>query len=221
MQPVQHFHPGTAGEPVWQAWAAALDRRERAPLSYHELTLLMVRTLEFRDPGAGRHARGVAEFATMLAAQIGMEPERIEVLRYAAALHDAVITKPTRLTPAEWLMIQDHPMLGYDLVRSLRLDSMIMDAILCHHENFDGSGYPLGLKGEDIPLAARLIRVADFCDALTDRRRYRERVVYTLPEALEVMQKNSHCFDPFLLSEFLEMMKGANPHAPARRMIAL
>jgi putative nucleotidyltransferase with HDIG domain len=217
MQPIAANQPSfPTGGPTPHAWGSHAPRRHPAPLSYHDLTGLLVGALELRDPSAVRHASGVAEFSTMLATKIGMRPERIEVLRYAASVHDlgkmaiseAILSKPTRLTHAEYLAIQKHTVLGYNLVRTLRLDPMIPAAMLSHHENFDGSGYPQGLKGEAIPLEARVIRVADFFDALTDRRRYRERIVYALPEALDLMLLNRHCFDPDLLAAFVGMMDG-------------
>jgi putative two-component system response regulator len=84
---------------------------------------------------------------------------------------------------------------------------MIPDVVLYHHENFDGSGYPHGLKGEAIPLAARIIRVCDFYDALIDRRRYREESAFTPARALDLLQQNGHCFDRALLAEFVSMME--------------
>jgi putative nucleotidyltransferase with HDIG domain len=183
-------------------------------LSYDDLTSLLLSALELRDPSAENHSNGVAALSDALAAKIGMEPGTIETLRYAAALHDigklamseTVISKPSRLTRAEFLMMQQHTVLGHNLVQPLRFDPIIPDVILRHHENFDGSGYPEGLKGAAIPLAARLIRLADFYDALTEGRRYRDRTVYSHGEALELMQRNRNCFDPDLLAAFVEMM---------------
>jgi HD-GYP domain-containing protein (c-di-GMP phosphodiesterase class II) len=179
-----------------------------------ELTHLLVRIADLRDPNAERHADGVAELCTDLAARINMDVEKRKVLGHAARLHDvgkvaisdSVISKPSRLTRAEYLMVQQHTILGYQLLQPMKIDAVITGAILSHHENFDGSGYPEGLKGDAIPLAARLIRIADFYDALTSRRSYRNSPAYSSVEALDVLQENRHCFDPSLFSAFVEMV---------------
>jgi putative two-component system response regulator len=183
--------------------------------SLDDLTALLLRILELRDPGAQSHGDGVAGLATELAARAGMGEAEIDILCHAATLHDvgkaampgAVLSKPSRLTRAEFLMVQQHTTLGHQLVAPLPIDPMIPDVVLYHHENFDGSGYPHGLKGEAIPLAARIIRVCDFYDALIDRRRYREEPAFTPARALDLLQQNGHCFDRALLAEFVSMME--------------
>jgi HD-GYP domain-containing protein (c-di-GMP phosphodiesterase class II) len=143
-----------------------------------------------------------------------MDVKGRKVLGHAAKLHDigkvaisdSVISKPSRLTRAEYLMVQQHTILGYQLLQPMKIDPVITGAILSHHENYDGSGYPEGLKGEAIPLAARLIRIADFYDALTSRRSYRNGPALSTAEALDVLQENRRCFDPSLFSAFVEMI---------------
>lgn len=103
-------------------------------------------------------------------------------------------------------MVQQHTILGYQLLQPMKINPMITTAVLSHHENYDGSGYPEGLKGEAIPLAARLIRIADFYDALTSHRSYRNNAAYNSAEALDVLQENRHCFDPSLFGTFVEMI---------------
>ena len=179
-----------------------------------ELTRLLVRIADLRDPNAERHSEGVAELTAELARRIDMDVEDRKVLGHAAKLHDigkvamsdSVMNKPSRLTRAEYLMVQQHTILGYQLLQPMKIDPVITGAILSHHENFDGSGYPEGLKGEAIPLAARLIRVADFYDALVSHRSYRDSSAYGAVEALSVLQENRHCFDPSLFSTFVEMI---------------
>jgi putative nucleotidyltransferase with HDIG domain len=179
-----------------------------------ELTKLLVSISDLRDPNAGKHSEGVSELSVELAERINMDVKERKVLQHAAKLHDvgkvaindSVISKPSRLTRAEYLMIQQHTILGYQLLRPLKINTMITTAVLSHHENYDGSGYPEGLKGEAIPLAARLIRIADFYDALTSHRSYRNNAAYSSAEALDVLQENRHCFDPSLFGTFIEMI---------------
>jgi len=179
-----------------------------------ELTRLLVSIIDLRDPNAERHSEGVAELGAALSARINMDVEKRQILQHAAKLHDigkvaisdSVINKPSRLTRAEYLMIQQHTILGYQLLQPMNIHAMIKTAILSHHENFDGSGYPEGLKGEAIPLEARLIRIVDFYDALTSHRSYRSKPAYGSTEALDVLQENRHCFDPFLFDTFVEMV---------------
>jgi len=91
-------------------------------------------------------------------------------------------------------MIKCHTILGARLVEPIAINNLFVEAILFHHEDFDGGGYPKGLQGKDIPLIARIIRMADYFDALTSNRPYRQR--HEVKEALDVMNKNRHCFDP-------------------------
>ena len=175
---------------------------------------LLLRIVDLRDPYAKYHSDQVSELSAELAQRINMSVAELKVLQYAAALHDvgklamneSVVNKPSLLTRAEFLMIQQHTVLGYNLIKPLNFDSMISAVILSHHENFDGSGYPEGLKGEMIPLTARLTRITDFYDALTSPRSYRARAVYEPEEALDILRENRHCFDPFLFDAFVDLM---------------
>ncbi len=190
------------------------NNRWAGETALNELTQLLVRIVDLRDPSAEKHSEGVGELSAELAGRINMDVEERKVLQHAAILHDvgkvaitdSVIHKPARLTRAEYLMVQQHTVLGYNLLQPLKIDTVITATILSHHENYDGSGYPEGLKGEAIPLAARLIRIADFYDALTSHRPYRDKVIYNSTEALDVLQENRHCFDPFLFDTFVEMI---------------
>jgi len=179
-----------------------------------KLTELLVNIVELQDPGAQEHSDGVAKLSAELSKRINMGDREREILQHASQLHDigkiaindSVIHKTSRLTRAEYFMIQQHTTLGHQLLKPMEMDAMITTAILSHHENFDGSGYPEGLKGDAIPLAARLIRIADFYDALTTYRPYRNITIYSPADALDMLRKNRHCFDPFLFDTFVEMI---------------
>jgi putative nucleotidyltransferase with HDIG domain len=181
----------------------------------YRFSKLMSRAIELRDPYTKGHSEHVAEISTNLISihKIDELASQIEMVRLAALIHDIgklginefVLNKPTILTEAEFIMIKHHTILGYRLIEPFLFDSLIGEAVLSHHENYDGSGYPSALRGEEIPLIARLIRIADFYDALTSERPYRHSLKPM--EAIEVMEKNSNWFDPNLLSVFIKNLK--------------
>jgi putative nucleotidyltransferase with HDIG domain len=163
-----------------------------------------------RDPYSASHGDHVAVLASALAREIGLAPNQLELLEQVATIHDIgkfsiseyVVNKPGKLTEAEYIMIQQHTVLGQKMLKPLDLDPIIGQTILCHHENYDGSGYPNKITGESIPLEARIIRVADTYDALTSKRSYRD--AYTPKKALQVMEREANHFDPFLLETFFK-----------------
>lgn len=176
-----------------------------------DLLPFLTRLIGMRDPHASRHSYQVTDLASILCQQIDFTSEQLNVLEFSARIHDIgkiaindfIINKPGRFTEAEYMMAQQHPLLGYKLVESLELDPLIPQVILHHHENFDGTGYPDGIKGEAIPLGARIVRITDTYDALTSNRGYRP--AYTHREAIKIMEENQHCYDPQLLEIFFKM----------------
>jgi len=167
--------------------------------------------ISLRDPHASGHSHHVSDLATVLGQQVDLTSERLRTLGFAARIHDIgkiainefIINKPGRFTEAEYIMVQQHSLLGARLIETLGLDPLIPEIILHHHENFDGSGYPNRIKGEDIPLEARIIRITDTYDALTSNRGYRPG--YTHREAIQIMEREQHFFDPLLLEIFFKM----------------
>ena len=129
----------------------------------------LIRLLGLRDPHAEAHSDHVTEYASALGKSADLKTQELELLKFAASIHDIgkiainefVINKPGRFTEAEYIMVQQHAMIGAHLVETLDLDPSIHLIILNHHENFDGTGYPNKTKGEEIPIGARIIRVAD------------------------------------------------------------
>jgi putative nucleotidyltransferase with HDIG domain len=134
-----------------------------------DLLPFLTRLIGLRDPHAGGHSHHVKDLAELLGQQVDLSSEQLDVLGFAARIHDIgkiainefIINKPGRFTEAEYIMVQQHSMLGAKLVDSLELDPLIPEIILNHHENFDGSGYPNGIQGEEIPLEARIVRITD------------------------------------------------------------
>jgi HD-GYP domain-containing protein (c-di-GMP phosphodiesterase class II) len=176
-----------------------------------ELLELMVKSLEARDPYTSGHSRRVQQYSTTIARAIGLSDRQINEIGRAALLHDvgkiyekyaAVLSKQDKLTPEEWAIIRDHPDDGANLISTMTKLRSLVPAVRHHHENWDGTGYPTALAGENIPLAARIIRFADTIDAMTTERPYRR----PLTEA-QVKSELTRCratqFDPSITDRLL------------------
>ena len=176
-----------------------------------QLLAFIQRLISARDPYMKEQSERVARLTMDLARQLELPPARSAALEFAARIHnignlaisDSVLFKPSRLTEAEFLMIQQHTVLGVKIVEPLNFDPTIRAAILHHHENYDGTGYPHRLKGDEIPIEARILRIVDTYDALIHQRSYRPP--YSHEAALEILQENRQCFSPQILDTFLEM----------------
>jgi HAMP domain-containing protein len=202
---------------------------DRLRVSHGSMVDVLVRALEAREgaPGSlGRLARASAALAERLELSAGQR----EALELGALLHDigdirtpeAVLRKPGPLTPEERLVIQAHPAAGVEILEVVPLLTPALDVVGSHHERFDGSGYPHGLKGEDIPVAARIFAVVDTLDAMTHDRPH--RAARALPDALaEVKEQAGQYFDPRVVEVALAMSEsrwaellgllGSNPTA--------
>ena len=178
--------------------------------------------VEFRDEDTGAHIERIGRFSTLLAEQIGMEEEVCARMVHAAPLHDvgkvaipdAILLKPGKLTAQERAIVETHAEEGHRLLKGS--SSAILDLAatiaLSHHEKWDGSGYPRGLRGEAIPIEGRIVAIADVFDALTTDRVYRK--AFAVEEAVAMMrdERGKH-FDPVLLDAFLEVLGSSGPDA--------
>ena len=141
----------------------------------------MSRTMEWRDPYTAGHQKRVASIATAIAKQMGWDDEQIQALYMAAMVHDIgkvavpaeILTKPTRLTELEMKMVQEHAETGYQILKDIPFPWPIAEVVHQHHERLDGSGYPKGLKGDQICKEARILSVADTIEAMATHRPYR------------------------------------------------
>ena len=172
----------------------------------------LARAVDSRDAYTGSHSERVAKLAARIAEQLDLPPEEVELTRLAGSLHDLgklaipeeILRKPAALNNAERLVLERHPQIGYRMLESLGVDP-IADWVLHHHERWDGAGYPDGLAGEDIPLGARIIFVADAFDAMTSNRVYRSPMSHD-EALLEVERCASSQFDPAVVHAFLNAM---------------
>lgn len=182
------------------------------------ITGFVARIVEGRDPDLGGHHQRLGRSALAFAKFTGCSPEETELLSVGARIHDLgklsiseqILNKPARLTAAEFWLVQQHTVIGFQLLSPLGLDLRISEIVHFHHENFDGSGYPTGLAGAAIPLLARMTRIWDSYDALTVNRPYHQGV--SSEEALRILQRDSRFYDPDLLKKFCAMVSG-NPGA--------
>jgi len=170
----------------------------------------LARAVDARNAYTGSHSQRVAELAARVARRMDLPEDQIELTRLAASLHDLgklaipeeLLRKPGPLTEPERMILERHPQIGFRMLESLGVDT-VADWVLHHHERWDGSGYPDGLPGDQIPLGARIIFVADAYDAMTSECVYRRRV--SPQEAVEELERCAGTqFDPAIVSAFAE-----------------
>ena len=193
--------------------------------SYMDTRELYVNTLEAlasaldaKDRYTRGHSDRVAKYAVELARQLKTPEDQVEVIQHMALLHDIgkigisdeLLNRVGRLSDEEFDLIKLHPVIGANILRDLNYMGSYTEYVRYHHEKFDGSGYPDGLKGDDIPLGARIITLADSFDAMTTDRSYRKKM--TVEEALDEVRRcaGSH-FDPYLARAFLECWQEKAP----------
>lgn len=183
--------------------------------SYHKTIEGWTKALDLRDKETEGHTSRVTEKSIKFGKAIGIVDEReLEDLRMGALLHDigklgvpdAILLKPGKLTEEEWEIMRQHPAYAYGWLSPISFLSKAIDVPFCHHEKWDGTGYPRGLKGEEIPLHARMFAIVDVWDALCSDRPYRKAVPE--PEVLEYLKANAGThFDPALVEVFIRTRK--------------
>ncbi|MBI4482260.1 MAG: response regulator [Acidobacteria bacterium] len=196
---------------------AYTDELERA----ESVLFALARSIEGRDPCTGGHCERLSEYSARLGEHLGLPEDQVTALRRAGIVHDlgkvtvpdAILLKPGGLTPEEWTVMRKHPAVGERICAPLKSFGLVLPIIRHHHERFDGSGYPDGLQGEQIPLTARVLQIADVYDALTTLRPYKR--AFPLAEALKTMEEEVRkgWWDPRLFAEFRQMLahSGGDP----------
>jgi PAS domain S-box-containing protein len=187
-------------------------------------TIEVIATMSaMRDPYTHGHERRVAEIAAAIAAEIGLEASRIEGVRIAGHLHDLgkirvpaeILAKPTRLTPEEFNLIKLHPQASYDILKPLQFPWPLAEIALQHHERLDGSGYPQGLKDQEILLEAKILAVADTVEAMASHRPYRPGL--GLEAALaEIEAGRGKFFEPLVVDACLRLFRQKGYQLPSR-----
>ena len=190
------------------------ERTRQLERSQVEMLVRLARAAEYRDDKSGEHVWRVSQLAAQLASELGLERGRVELIMRAARLHDVgkiaipdgILMKPSQLTPQEFEVIKTHTTAGAKLLSGGHSPLMKLAEIiaLTHHERWDGSGYPQGLKGESIPLEGRILALADAVDALTHDRAHQKAC--SLEEAVEEVRRQSgKQFDPKLVEALLRL----------------
>jgi PAS domain S-box-containing protein len=190
---VESFIDITERKRVEEQLRESLEQLRRAV----ETTIqVLVVAVEMKDPYTAGHQRRMTDLARTMATEMGLPPEKIEGLRLAGVIHDIgkitlpteILSKPTKLSDIELSLIREHARLGYEILKDVESPWPLAEIVLQHHERMDGSGYPRGLKGEEILIEARILAVADVVEAMASHRPYRPAL--GIGAALEEIEKN-------------------------------
>jgi putative two-component system response regulator len=188
----------------------------------------LARSIEGKDPYTHGHCERLAEYSAALGQHLGLSEDQLVALRRAGVVHDigkiaipdAIILKPTSLSPDEWKLMREHPAIGERICAPLKTFRPVLPIIRHHHEKFDGSGYPDGLRGEAIPLTARVLQVVDVYDALTTVRPYKP--AFSITDALQTMKQEvaRGWWDPGIFDEFERFIRGGTANFLSRSATA-
>lgn len=188
----------------------------------------LARSIEGKDPCTEGHCERLSDYSERLGKRVGLADEQITALRRAGIVHDigkvavpdAILLKPGRLTPEEFRIVQEHPVIGERICAPLKSFRFVLPIIRHHHEKLDGSGYPDGIKGEEIPVTARILQIVDVYDALATQRPYKRAL--SNAETLEIMEDETKkgWWDPHIFGEFKQLVTSANWDSSARRATA-
>jgi diguanylate cyclase (GGDEF)-like protein/putative nucleotidyltransferase with HDIG domain len=198
---------------LYRSYKMYLERLENAKTHVEEIAGLHLRTIEAlalaieaKDSTTADHLQRVRVYATEIGREIGLGQTELDALQAAALLHDIgklavpehIISKPGRLTPEEFEKMKIHPLVGAEILEEVKFPYPVVPIVRAHHEKWDGSGYPFGLAGEEIPIGARILSVVDCLDALASDRQYRRAL--PLDQAMEIVNSESgKSFDPVIV----------------------
>ncbi len=183
---------------------------KRIELTYDETLEALGAALDLRDNETGGHSRRVSLYCLEMARAYGCSPEQLKQIARGSYMHDigkigipdSILLKPGKLTADERAVMESHARVGYELVNRVAFLASAAEIVLAHQERFDGTGYPQGLVGEEIPLGARIFSVADTLDAMTSDRPYRSALSFAIAQA-EITRESGRQFDPDVVRVFL------------------
>jgi putative two-component system response regulator len=196
------------------------DELERA----EAVLFSLARSIEGKDPYTHGHCERLSDYSVALAQHLGLSEDEMLALRRAGVVHDigkiavpdSIILKPSSLSPDEWKLMREHPVLGERICAPLKSFRPVLPIIRHHHEKLDGSGYPDGLKGDQIPITARVLQVVDVYDALTTVRPYKP--AFSITDALQTMKMEvaKGWWDPNIFDEFEKFVRSGTADFLAR-----
>lgn len=204
--------PKAAGVKTLKKAIDKLTRKSKQGLS--ESIFAFAKTIELKDHYTGEHVENTVHYATEIAKCLNLPQEDVELIKQAAMLHDLgkigisenILLKKGKLNRREFEEIKKHPQIGADIIRPIQFLHALIPFIFYHHERWDGKGYPSGIKGEDIPIGARIIAIADVYQALISDRPYHK--AFTKAKAIDMIKKSSGTqFDPRIVNNFLTVIK--------------
>ncbi len=200
------------------------DELERA----ESVLFTLARSIEGKDPYTHGHCERLAEYSASLGEHLNLAADQLVALRRAGVVHDigkiaipdSILLKPASLTADEWKLVKEHPVVGERICSPLKSFKWVLPIIRQHHEKFDGSGYPDGLRGEDICVTARVLQVVDVYDSLTTIRPYKP--AYSITDALQTMKQEvaRGWWDPRIFDEFERLVRNGTAEFLARGAIA-
>jgi putative two-component system response regulator len=196
------------------------DELERA----ESVLFTLARSIEGKDPYTHGHCERLSDYSARLGAYLGLPDDHLIALRRAGVVHDigkiavpdAILLKPSSLTAHEWTLIREHPAVGERICAPLKSFRFVLPIIRHHHEKFDGSGYPDGLRGEAIPVTARVLQIVDVYDALTTKRPYKP--AFSITDALQTMKQevSKGWWDPRIFDQFEQLVRSGTADFLAR-----
>ncbi len=200
------------------------DELERA----ESVLFSLARSIEGKDPYTHGHCERLSDYSTRLGEHLGLSEDQLIALRRAGIVHDvgkiavpdAILLKPGSLTADEWKLIREHPVVGERICAPLKSFRFVLPIIRHHHEKFDGSGYPDGLRGEEIPVTARVLQVVDVYDALTTDRPYKK--AFSISDALQTMKQEvgKGWWDPHIFDQFERLVRSGTADFLSRGAVA-
>ena len=190
-----------------------IKTQQKLEQAYLETIEALRYTVDAKDSYTKGHSERVSEYSVLIGKKLGITSDDIYILRIGGLFHDigkigvpdAILTKKEKLTDDEYKQIQNHPLIGEEILSKASIFSDILPIVKSHHEKFDGTGYPEQLKGEQIPYLARIVSVADAFDAMASRRPYRN--IINKQDIINEISNNKHTqFDPNIADAFIDIL---------------
>jgi putative two-component system response regulator len=196
------------------------DELERA----ESVLFTLAQSIEGKDPYTHGHCERLSDYSARLGEHLGLAEDQVVALRRAGVVHDvgkvavpdAILLKPGKLTEQEWNLMREHPVVGERICAPLKSFRLVLPIIRHHHEKLDGTGYPDGLRGEAIPITARILQIVDVYDALTTERPYKR--AFSITDALQTMKEEvaKGWWDPHIFKQFEQLMKRGTAESLSR-----